>query len=187
MHAAEATRARYWRVRIPALQPCPDAEYRAGTIAVGAIRVLGQSDGWGWTRTTTGRYTQTESAAGVIRRREAGPARETWSRTWDPTDRTAELDGADADYVSVPSGEPLAAEGEVWSALRGMLRGHLASGAAPVVGLRVVPSTTTTVVDPQAFLYGHLDGSVQVDHVSGDVDGVDEIVRPGRITLTEVV
>ena len=187
VHAAEATRARYWRVRIPALQPCPDAEYRAGTIAVGAIRVLGQSDGWGWTRTTTGRYTQTESAAGVIRRREAGPARETWSRTWDPTDRTAELDGADADYVSVPSGEPLAAEGEVWSALRGMLRGHLASGAAPVVGLRVVPSTTTTVVDPQAFLYGHLDGSVQVDHVSGDVDGVDEIVRPGRITLTEVV
>jgi hypothetical protein len=188
VHGLEDTRAQHWRVRIPASQPCPDAGYRVGTMALGCVRVFGQQDSWGWTRSTVGRYDQTEDSRGSLSRREAGPARDQWSRSWDPTNRANVLNGDDPDYVSAAvNEEPLAADGEVWSILRGLVREHSASMASPVVALRVVPTTTSSITDPGAFLYGYIDGTIQVDHITGDVDGVDEIVRPGRLTITEIV
>lgn len=185
VHRTSLTTADYWRLHVPAGQPTLDGKYSAGLLAPFEVLAFGAPPDWGWSRETAPNVESRTTRRGVRHARQLGPALESWTFGWPegmPLDRHRQ--GIDLDYVGVGSALPLATVNDVAWRLRGLLeRGQ--AGASPVLALTDLPASGTTITDRTRFLYGGLEGSVRISHVSGD-EGVNELVRVDSITVRAI-
>lgn len=168
---------RYWRVRIPA-QDCPDGFFRAGLLGLGRFIPFAQAWGWGWRAEEEGVYDVFTDAARVEYRARRGESfRSAWTIDWtDGVPSANYYSGITAPYTGVSGGVALEPLGSVLSQLKGILR-RTRGQTVPVVAIEGVPQGSTTITDPQMYLYGYLTGSVSSSRAQGTqgVDGVDRI------------
>ncbi|MCP4918272.1 MAG: hypothetical protein GY913_15290 [Proteobacteria bacterium] len=186
--SASPTAARYWRLRIPASQVTPYDYYEIGALAIGEVVPFGLQTAWGWSEQVAPAFTERRSRRGSTLRRKTGPIVRTWTMPWDPMQWW--INTTDPDFVaaSVTNALPLAAVGEVFAGLRGILD-ELESGAVPVLALRSIPGADDTcTVSPDQFLWGFLSGDLRLTQVSGDDDtSGQQIVRCEQLTVEESV
>lgn len=178
--------ARRVRFRIPASESTAEGYLEAGTIAILGFRPLGKQWANGYELVYSTNTASRVDAYGTDRRRQRGPNAREGIVSWDHGVALSRLRGvADADYLGASGAAELVARDEVWRQVWD-LYDRTDGGARPVLLVHDVPASGVTVTDPDAFLFGHLDGSARVTHVSGD-DVVDEFVRVGALRVREAV
>ncbi len=184
VYPTSAVIRRYVRIRAAASAACPDSLYGAGILAVGRVIGVGADPAWTWSSERRLNVRRTRSSDGVSGARELGPVARRLSYAWPDYADTRILREA-ADWVATSSGLPIgtgedaAALGEVLSAI--------ASGEDPVVVVPRLPSSTSTLLDPQTFVYGRL--GTDTLSVSGryGTEGTDEVVTVSAFTVDELV
>jgi hypothetical protein len=128
--------------------------------------------------------TYDEGPDGTLYATDRGPPRRELTIAWqDGADLSALRRTATPPYLSAAAGTPgLAADQDVWHQLAGLVAASRST--LPVVALAEVPPTTATIVHPDLWLYGTLQGRVQANNVQGN-EGRDEVVRVESLTIRE--
>ena len=182
---------KYWRIRIPAGQVIcdvgddPETGYRIGSMVLGEVVTFGAGTNSQWSETTDPNYTESVTRRGTKLRTKNGPPQRTWTMQWAEADRF--LDSQSPDYVQRDNTMPLAARAEVYEQLRA-IADRSDSFAVPMVALRYIPADGGNVTNPDAMLYGHLDGSVELQSVFAENDyTAHQVVRGGLISINEVI
>lgn len=183
---ASASLARRVRFRVPSTESTPDGYLEAGTIAILGFRPLGKQWGNGYELTLSSNVSSRVDAYGTDRRRQRGPNAREAIVSWDHGFSRARTRGvSDADYLGAAGAAELVARDEVWRQIWDAYV-RTEGGARPILLLHDVGASGVTVTDPDAFLFGFLDGNSRVTHVTGD-DVVSEYLRAGAVRIREAV
>lgn len=184
VYPTSAVLRRYVRIRAAASAVVPDSKYGAGILGVGRVIGVGADPAWTWTSERRLNVRRTRSSDGVSDARELGPIARRLSYSWPDYQDMLILREA-ADWVATSSGlvigtgEDSATLGEVLTAV--------ASGEAPVVVVPRLPSSTSTILDREAFVFGRVSmDSLGVTGKQG-TEGTNETVTVGALTVDELV
>ncbi len=179
---------RYLKATIDAsADGAPDDYYELGTLAPFGIRVPGKPwhHGWEWDRSPN--FQATSDTRRTERRTSLGPPQRKLTKSWDHGVLVERLRGlSDPDYLGRPSRAALVSQDEVWGELWELLD-LTDSAARPLLYLGQIGAHQTTLTDPTLFMLAYLGGGGIRAQNSAGSEGVDEFVRNGPITLTEVV
>jgi hypothetical protein len=184
VYPTSAVLRRYVRIRAAAAAVVPDAKYTAGILAVGRVIGVGADPAWSWSSEHRVTVRRSRSSDGVSRARELGPPARRLSYAWPEYQDTRILREA-TDYVATASGLPIGT-GEDAATLPELLS-TIESGATPVVLVPRLPSSTSTLLDRGAFVYGRVASDMLA--VTGKVgtEGTDEVVTVGGLVVDELV
>lgn len=179
---------RYLKIQIDvSADDSPDSFYEIGNLAPFGIRVPGKQwhHGWEWDKTPN--FRSDVDTRRTDRRRSLGPTQRKLTKSWDHGSMMVRLRGkTDGDYLGVASKAELVAQDEVWGELWELLE-LTDSAARPLLYLGQVPDHQATLTDPTLWMLCHLGaGGVRIQNSVGS-EGINEFVRGGPITLTEVV
>lgn len=162
--------------------------FKIGAAPVGAVTVVGQRWGRGWSRAMLPNTISRTDAHGTTRKRQEGPPPRRWVMSWQTGLNVRQLRvSLDNNYFSGATGEvPLAADQDVWWQLYGLIESSK-SGQVPVIACARFPdSSGETITDRTGWLYGTLTGTVQANNVVGD-ELKGEAMRVESITVEELV
>ena len=162
--------------------------FKVGAAPLGAVTVVGQQWGRGWSRAMLPNTISRTDAHGTTRKRQEGPLPRRWTMSWQSGLNVRQLrQGVNQPYLSAEvAGVPLAADQDVWWQLYGLLEAAK-SGQVPVVACARFPTASgTTLTDRTGWLYGTLTGTVQANNVTGqELSG--EAMRVESVTVEELV
>ena len=181
------TRARYWRVRIPASQVVPDSYYQASTIALVRLAAAGKRTDWGSTTTYDRRVDRREDADGNDVYDQRAPMGRIWTFGWASggVHLRRIRDNVAPDYIGASGGLPVTAYMDVEYTTRADIE-RLRSGEIPVVVVDELPSADTTLTDPARWLVGTLSSDLRSNNIQGD-KGRDESDRIEPLAVKEIV
>jgi hypothetical protein len=183
-----------FRIRIPAAQETAEGRYITGTLLPGGLAFPGRQWSKGYAQEAAGNAQLTTDPFGTTRGRELGPVARSWFLSWIDPISMGEHQTQNAprffDDGLTPTANPIAAYGDVYDVLAGILE-DLKSGEVPCVVLADVPrangSAFATTNDPALFLYAHpVSNSIRKEHLLGN-EGQDEIIRVQQTAWAEVV
>lgn len=162
-----------------------DVSHRAGILYPGRVVGIGINPGWDWSRTLRLERSVERALDGtpvVVRR---GPSREVWGYSWVGGVPIYELrDQTELpDYVAVNNGLPIGTEMDAWG-IWDLLDSHMQSGQVPCVVVPELPSSSSTLLAPDAHLYGTASAdSYGVTGIAGLLGGTGAAVRVDGLTV----
>jgi hypothetical protein len=181
---AASNLTRYIRISVSA-QDLPDGYPTIGALVAGGVLVPGRQMNRGWSMRWSPRVESSEDDYGTTYVEQRGPLRREFVWSYQEVLNMLPLRNGAPDHVSAgASFAPEAAYGDVAHRLVGLLR-KAKGGEIPVVGLLKLPDSVQTVTDPTEWIYGVLQGQVQLNNVLG-TPGTDEAWRVESLTLTEL-
>lgn len=186
--ANTAVPTRYLKVQIDvSADDSPDSFYEIGNLAPFGIHAPGKQwhHGWEWDRTPN--FRSDVDTRRTDRRRPLGPPQRKLTKSWDHGAMMSRLRRkTDGDYLGFAGKAELVAQDEVWQQLWELLD-LTESASRPLLYLGQIPEHQETLTDPTLWMLAHLSaGGIRAQNSVG-TEGLDEFVRNGPVTLTEVV
>jgi hypothetical protein len=182
---AAANQKQKYRIRIP-VQDVVDSYLSAGVISVGGLIATGKQYGRGYSIELTPNTDTRVTPYGTRYATQRGPNARAVTVSWqDGADMSSFRDATQTtDWIS-PSGSvaPTVVLNDVYHQLSGLLD-ECAGGELQCLWLGDVPAANGTITDRTLYLWGNLEGSVQMNHVTGD-EGATELVRVESLTVRE--
>ena len=182
---AAANQKRKYRIRIP-VQDVVDSYLSAGVISVGGLIATGKQYGRGYSIEVAPNIDTRITPYGTRYATQRGPNARAVTVSWqDGADMSSFRDATQTtDWIS-PSGSvaPTVVLNDVYHQLTGLLD-ECAGGELQCLWLGDVPAANGTITDRTLYLWGNLEGSVQMNHVTGD-EGSTELVRVESLTVRE--
>lgn len=185
-YPASAIIRQYWRIRIPA-QDGPEDYFEAGIIAIGNLIPFGQDISWGHQEEIIPNNESFTDKSGVEVRNALGNELRTWNVDFsDGINLHNVLQEGDAstatpDYVGISGGVKLqVAYSNEWQ-LKGIMKAT-DQYSVPVVVVKNLPQSSTTINNPRSYLYSYIDGSIAITMVSG-TENEHEMQRIERVTF----
>ncbi len=177
-----------YRLRIPASQTTPTADYRIGVAVIGEFVAFGKDYSLGRVQTEQALVEDYEYANGAIRRRALNSPRKRVEFQWTEIIATSDLYGADPDpeYVAARAGFDGIALRRNPSTLAEILR--RTHGAEPVVYSESVPAAAGAGPDAvlaRGLVYGWA-SPVNTRTTRSGEEGVDESITIDATTITEI-